>query len=52
MKRGLVSGEVLYTDATHLKANANKNKFDVVRVEVKPREYLVHARLLLALSNS
>jgi hypothetical protein len=28
------------TDATHLKANANKNKFDVVRVEVKPQEYL------------
>ena len=40
MKRGLVSGEVLYTDATHLKANANKNKFEVVRVEVKPQEYL------------
>ena len=40
MKRDLVSGEVLYTDATHLKANANKNKFDVVRVEVRPQEYL------------
>jgi transposase len=40
MKRGLVEGKVLYTDATHLKANANKNKFDVVRVEVKPQEYL------------
>ncbi len=40
MKRGLVTGEVLYTDATHLKANANKNKFDVVRVEVKPQQYL------------
>lgn len=40
MKRGLVTGEVLYSDATHLKASANKNKFDVVRVEVKPVEYL------------
>jgi transposase len=40
MKRGLVTGEVLYTDATHLKASANKNKFDVVRVEVKSVEYL------------
>lgn len=40
IKRGLVTGEVLYTDATHLKASANKNKFDVVRVEVKPVEYL------------
>jgi transposase len=40
MKRGLVTGEVLYSDATHLKASANKNKFEVVRVEVKPVEYL------------
>lgn len=40
MNRGLVTGEVLYSDATHLKANANKNKFDVVQVEVKPQQYL------------
>jgi transposase len=40
MKQGLVTGRVLYSDATHLKASANKNKFDVVRVEVKPQEYL------------
>lgn len=40
VKRRLVTGEVLYSDATHLKASANKNKFDVVRVEVKPVEYL------------
>jgi transposase len=40
IKRGLVTGEVLYSDSTHLKASANKNKFDVVRVEVKPVEYL------------
>lgn len=39
-RRGLVTGKVLYTDSTHLKANANKNKFDVARVEVKPQEYL------------
>jgi transposase len=38
--KGLVTGEVLYTDSTHLKATANKNKFDVARVEVKPLEYL------------
>lgn len=25
---GLVDGKVLYTDSTHLKANANKNRFD------------------------
>jgi len=40
MSKGLVTGKVLYTDSTHLKANANKNKFDVARVEVKPVEYL------------
>lgn len=39
-RKGLVTGEVLYTDSTHLKATANKNKFDVQRVEVKPVEYL------------
>jgi len=39
-RKGLVTGEVLYTDSTHLKASANKNKFDVQRVEVKPVEYL------------
>ena len=37
---GLVTGKVLYSDATHLKANANQNKFEVARVEVKPLEYL------------
>jgi len=37
---GLVSGRVLYTDSTHLKASANKNKFDVQEVEIKPQDYL------------
>jgi transposase len=36
----LVSGRVLYTDSTHLKASANKNRFDVQDVEVKPLDYL------------
>jgi transposase len=40
LKQGLVSGAVLYTDSTHLKANANKNKYDVTEVRVKPSEYL------------
>lgn len=40
MKRGMVDGKVLYTDSTHLKANANKNKFDVVEVTQKPSAYL------------
>lgn len=28
IRYGLVEGKVLYTDSTHLKANANKNKYD------------------------
>jgi len=40
VNKGLASGAVLYTDSTHLKANANKNKFDVVEVRVKAAEYL------------
>lgn len=40
MKKGLASGAVLYTDSTHLKASANKNKFDLAEVAVKPQEYL------------
>jgi transposase len=28
MRHGLVEGKVFYTDSTHLKANANKNRFD------------------------
>jgi len=39
-RKGLVTGKVLYTDSTHLKASANKHKYDVARVEVKPAEYL------------
>lgn len=40
MGRGMVGGKVLYTDSTHLKANANKGKFDLVQVEQKPADYL------------
>jgi transposase len=40
VNKGLASGKVLYTDSTHLKANANKNKFDLGEVQVKPQEYL------------
>lgn len=37
---GLVTGRLLYTDSTHLKASANKNRFDVKEVEVAPQAYL------------
>ena len=40
VQKGLASGAVLYTDSTHLKASANKNKYDLAEVPVKPQEYL------------
>jgi transposase len=40
VRKGLASGTVLYTDSTHLKASANKHKFDLAEVAVKPQEYL------------
>lgn len=40
MGRGMVEGKILYTDSTHLKANANKSKYDVVQVEQQPAAYL------------
>lgn len=40
IEAGLVDGAVLYTDSTHLKANANKKKFKNIEVEVTPKAYL------------
>lgn len=40
MDAGLVGGKVLYTDSTHLKANANKGKFENVTVSQTPKSYL------------
>ena len=37
---GLIGGKVLYTDSTHIKANANKGKFEVHQVEQRPQQYL------------
>ncbi|HEX9861362.1 MAG TPA: IS1182 family transposase [Nitrospirota bacterium] len=39
-RRGLVDGRVLYTDSTHLKADANKNKFIKKQVVKSTRSYL------------
>lgn len=36
---GLVDGTVLYTDSTHLKANANKNRFEKQIVEKSRSDY-------------
>jgi hypothetical protein len=38
--RKLISGRVLYTDSTHLKASANKGKFKKKQVEKSTRGYL------------
>jgi transposase len=40
MKRRLVDGKTLYTDSTHLKANANKNKFRKDAAQKSSRAYL------------
>lgn len=36
---GLVSGKILYADSTHIKANANKNKFELKEISVSPKDY-------------
>lgn len=38
--QGLVGGKALYTDSTHLKANANKRRHTVHEVEQAPMAYL------------
>jgi transposase len=40
MNHKMVGGRVLFTDSTHLKANANKHKFTREEVEVETREYI------------
>lgn len=40
MDAGLVEGKVLYTDSTHLKVNANRNKFEAVKVNETPKAYM------------
>jgi len=40
INRKMVDGSVLYSDSTHLKANANKNKFEVRDVRKSTRDYM------------
>ena len=40
IKHKLISGRVLYTDSTHLKASANKRHFELVQIEQTPAAYL------------
>lgn len=37
---GLVGGQYLFTDSTHLKASANRNHREVVEVDQAPRDYI------------
>lgn len=39
MAHGLVEGRVIYTDSTHLKANANKNKYDLAQLAKSRSDY-------------
>ena len=39
LHHGLVDGTVLYTDSTHLKANANKGKYDLAQIEKSRADY-------------
>lgn len=40
IRKKLVSGDVLYTDSTHLKANANKNRWQKVQVTQERQAYM------------
>lgn len=40
MRKKLISGRVLYTDSTHLKANANKHKHQKVEAQESSKGYL------------
>lgn len=40
IRHKMVGGRVLFSDSTHLNANANKHKFSRVEVEIETREYI------------
>lgn len=40
IEKGLVGGKILYTDSTHIKAKANKNKKRLIEVKKQPKWYL------------
>lgn len=40
IKKKMVDGKTLYTDSTHLKASANKHKFERAEVERSTRDYI------------
>ena len=48
IKHKMVAGRVLFTDSTHIKANANKKKFMKVAATERAREYLDKLDLAIA----
>lgn len=40
ISKGLVGGKILYSDSTHLKANANKNKYVEKQARIESKEYV------------
>ncbi|MEA4897954.1 MAG: hypothetical protein VB067_09550 [Christensenellaceae bacterium] len=40
VEKGLVGGQILYTDSTHIKAKANKHKKRLVTVDETPASYM------------
>lgn len=40
IQHNMVKGKILYSDSTHIKANANKRKLEKVEVEVSVKDYL------------
>ena len=40
IKKKMVGGRILYTDSTHLKANANKRKYEKVIAQASAKDYL------------
>lgn len=40
LDQGLIGGKALYTDSTHLKANANRNRHSTHEVDIAPMAYL------------
>jgi transposase len=40
IEKKLVDGKILYSDSTHLKANANKNKFENVEIAESTKSYI------------
>jgi IS5 family transposase len=45
MKHGLIEGRVLFTDSTHIKANANKMKYTTEQISEATKEYMEELNL-------